>query len=103
MRALRWAGAILLGLVGLLLGLVGALLCVTILLAPLGIPILFVARKLFRTAGALVVPRQVRHPLQTTGDSGSSTVDDLGKRLRKGSKRLKRSARKTAKQAERKS
>lgn len=64
MRALRWTGASLLMLLAGLLGLVGGLLCITLILLPLGIPLLFLARKLFRAAGALVVPRQVRHPVK---------------------------------------
>ena len=66
MRALRWAAASLLMLLAGLLGLVGALLCVTLILLPLGIPVLFLARRLFRTAGQLVVPRAVRHPVEET-------------------------------------
>jgi hypothetical protein len=83
MKALRWLGASLLSLVGGLLGLVGALLCVTIILAPLGIPILFLARRLFRTAGQLVVPRKVRHPVEALSDAASSSASDLGKSARK--------------------
>lgn len=66
MRALRWAGASLLLLLSGLLGLVGLLLCATLLLLPLGIPILFLARRLFRSAGQLAVPRAVRHPIEET-------------------------------------
>jgi len=70
-----------------LLGLVGALLCVTLILLPLGIPILFLARRLFRTAGQLVVPRAVRHP-----------VEESQKRSAKGAKGSKK-ARNDAKDA----
>jgi len=64
MRVVRWTGASLLTLIAGLLGLVGVLLSVTLILLPLGIPILFLARRLFRTAGQLVVPRAVRHPVE---------------------------------------
>lgn len=97
MKALRWLGASLLGLVGSLLGLVGLVLCVTIVLAPLGIPILLVSRRLFRAAGALVVPGQVRHPLEAISESGSSAVDDLGSAVRKRGQRAKRRAAKATK------
>lgn len=70
-RALRWTAASLVGLVGGILGLVGVLLCVTLILLPLGIPVLFLARKLFRTAGQLVVPRSVRHPVAEAGRRSS--------------------------------
>lgn len=74
MRALRWTAASLLGLLGGLLGLVGALLCVTVILLPLGIPILFLSRRLFKTAGQLVVPREVRHPVQELHERGSAST-----------------------------
>ena len=70
-RALRWAAASLVGLVGGVLGLVGVLLCATLILLPLGIPVLFLARRLFRTAGQLVVPRSVRHPVEEAGRRSS--------------------------------
>ncbi|GAB7005557.1 hypothetical protein JCM18899A_30300 [Nocardioides sp. AN3] len=106
MKALRWLGASLLSLVGGLLGLVGALLCVTIILAPLGIPILFLARRLFRTAGDLVIPRKVRHPLEALSDAASDSTSDVtktvgkkGKAARKQSKRATRKVTKKAKKA----
>lgn len=92
MKALRWLGASLLGLVGGLLGLVGAILCVTIILAPLGIPILFLARRLFRTAGQLVVPRQVRHPIEALTDASSESAAGLGKSARKRGKEARKQA-----------
>jgi hypothetical protein len=60
------------------LGLVGVLLCVTLILLPLGIPVLMLAKKLFAYAMALMVPRKVRHP-----------VDELGKSARRGAKKAK--------------
>jgi hypothetical protein len=120
MKALRWLGASLLGLVGGLLALVGAILCVTIILAPLGIPILFLARRLFRTAGQLVVPRKVRHPIEALTDATSDNASDLGKSARKRgkaareqgeaatgaaakrTKKAKKASRKTAKKAKKK-
>jgi len=84
MKALRWMGASLLGLVAGLLGLIGALLCVTLILAPVGIPLLLLAKRLFKTAGQLVVPRSVRHPLDELDRAGSDAADRL---KRKGSKR----------------
>jgi hypothetical protein len=89
-RALRWTAASLLGLLGGILGLVGALLCVTLILLPLGIPVLFLSRKLFKTAGQLVVPREVRHPVQEvrgrSSDSAKSAKKSAKKKGRKGRK-----------------
>ena len=79
MRALRWAGASLLMLLAGLLGLVGALLCVTLILLPLGIPILFLAKRLFRTAGQLVVPRAVRHPVEESHKRSGKAAKRSGK------------------------
>ncbi|MDH2413745.1 hypothetical protein [Nocardioides sp. CER19] len=101
MKALRWLGASLLGLVGALLGLVGALLCVTIILAPLGIPILFLARRLFRTAGALVIPRHVRHPVEAISEAASDTAGDVGKTARKRGKSARKKAKKQTKKMKR--
>lgn len=102
MKALRWLGASLLSLVGVVLGLVGALLCVTVLLLPLGIPVLLLARRLFAAAAALVVPHGVRHPIEAVSASGSGAVDDAERTVRRGGKRLKRSAKKATKRAKRK-
>jgi hypothetical protein len=83
MRALRWAAASLLMLLAGLLGLVGAILCVTLVLLPLGIPLLFVARRLFRSAGQLVVPRPVRHPVDETQRRASGSSRKLKKKSRR--------------------
>jgi hypothetical protein len=78
MRILRaLVGSVLWILAGVL-GLVGVLLCVTLILLPLGIPVLMLARKLFAYAMALMLPREVRHP-----------VDELGKSARRGVKKTK--------------
>jgi hypothetical protein len=78
MRILRaLVGSVLWILAGVL-GLVGVLLCVTLILLPLGIPVLMLARKLFAYAMTLMIPRQVRHP-----------VDELGKSAGRGVKKTK--------------
>ncbi len=79
--------------------LLGALLCVTLVLSPVGILAFMLSRRLFRTAGQLVVPRAVRHPLQAAGDAASDAADDLGKKTRK---RVERPAGKAAKKAKKK-
>jgi len=63
------------------LGLVGVLLCVTLILLPLGIPVLMLAKKLFAYAMTLMVPRKVRHP-----------VDEMGKSARRKAAKAKDSA-----------
>jgi hypothetical protein len=51
------------------LGLVGVLLSVTLILLPLGIPVLMLSKKLFSYAMTLMVPRKVRHPVAELGKS----------------------------------
>ena len=76
LRAL--AGTVLWLLAGLL-GLVGAILCVTIILLPVGIPVLALAKKLFAYSMVLFLPRKVRHPVdelkKSTGSGMSNAVD----------------------------
>ena len=59
---LRWLGAGLVWILAGLVGLVGALLCVTIILLPLGIPALMLAKRLFSLAARMVLPRVVTKP-----------------------------------------
>lgn len=89
MRALRWTAASLLGVLGGILGLVGAILCVTLILLPLGIPILFLSRKLFRTAGQLLVPREVRHPLQEVQERSSGSAKSAQRSAKRSAKHAK--------------
>jgi hypothetical protein len=78
MRVLRWLGAGLVATVGGLLGLVGVVLCVTVILLPLGIPVIMLARRMFGLATGMVVPRAVRHPVKELDRRGSKA----GKRTR---------------------
>ena len=84
MKTLRWTGASLLGLVGGLLGLVGVILCATLVLLPLGIPVVMLSRRLFKTAGQLVVPKPVRHPVEQLKDSSSGSARSAWRSLRGG-------------------
>ena len=102
MRVLRaFAGSLLAVLAGLL-GLVGVLLCATLVLLPLGIPVLMLARKLFGYAMAAVVPRKVRHPVDELGRSARSGLDDAKDSLgaaKPRAKKLRKAAGKTSKKA----
>jgi hypothetical protein len=71
MRILRWLGAGLVATVGGLLGLVGVVLSVTVILLPLGIPVIMLARRMFGLATSMVVPRAVRHPVSELDRRGS--------------------------------
>ncbi len=78
LRAL--AGSLLWLLAGIL-GLVGVICCATIILLPVGIPVLGLARKLFGYSLVMFLPRKVRHPAQELGkaarNKGSDAVDSV--------------------------
>jgi hypothetical protein len=76
MRLLRALAGSLLWILSGVLGLVGVLLCVTVLLLPLGIPVLALARKLFRYSMVFFLPRKVRHPAQELGKSVRGSAKD---------------------------
>ena len=90
MKALRWLLASLVGLVGGIVALLGVVLCVTLILAPLGIPLLFLARRLFKLSGQLVVPRSVRHPIDSLQAKGSDAAETVRKRGRKAGKNTRK-------------
>ena len=108
MRLLRALAGSLLWILSGVLGLVGVLLCVTIILLPLGIPLLAVARRLFRYSMVFFLPRKVRHPAQELGKSarkgareaaGSVSVPDVTskKARKKAGKQAGKVARRTRK------
>jgi hypothetical protein len=110
MRFLRGLGGVLLWIVASLIGLLGAVLCVTIILLPLGIPVLLVARRMFGISTKLLLPREMTHPVDEASKSlrktrkkagkkledapGTDDVADAGKkarkRVRKGGRRLRK-------------
>jgi len=81
MQPVRRLGAGILWVVASLLGLVSVVLCLTIILLPLGIPLLLLTGRLFRVAMRLWAPRAASHP-----------VDELGKRARGAQKSIKGTA-----------
>jgi hypothetical protein len=81
MRVLRGLLGALLWIAAALVGLVGCILCVTVLLLPLGIPLVMLARRLFTRSVRLMLPRKVSHP-----------VDEMGKKARKRGRGLRKSA-----------
>jgi hypothetical protein len=67
MRLLRGLAGALLWIVSLLLVLVGAILCVTVILIPLGIPLIGYARRMFTFSVKLMLPRAVTHRNRGSG------------------------------------
>jgi hypothetical protein len=82
MRFLRGLGGVLLWLVASLVGLLGAVLCVTIILLPLGIPVLLIARRMFGTSMKLLLPRELAHPVDEASKSLRKTRKKAGKKLK---------------------
>jgi hypothetical protein len=104
MRALRGVLGALLWIVGGLLGLVAVVLCVTVILMPLGLPLLRLSRKMVGTAVRLMMPRPLAHPVKEAERSGrklgrkakgqAPAVDLDTKKLRKKAKQRGRKLRK---------
>jgi hypothetical protein len=76
MRLFRGLLGALLWILASVLGLVGVLLCVTVILLPVGIPLLGVARRLITSAVQLMLPRSLAHPVNEV----TKTVKKTGKR-----------------------
>jgi hypothetical protein len=79
MGLLRGLAGALLWIVSLLLILVGAILCVTIILLPVGIPLIGYAGRLFSVSVRLMLPRAASHPVKTT----DKAMDKHGRKARK--------------------
>jgi len=91
-RLLRGLAGVLLWVVSLLLILIAAILCVTLILLPLGIPLMGYARRTFTLSLKLMLPRAVSHPVDTADKA-------MAKRSRRARKRAKKQAALTAKDA----
>jgi hypothetical protein len=93
---LRALAGVLLWIVAALVGLIGVLLSVTLILLPVGIPLLLLARKMFTTAVQLMMPRKLAHPVKELGKAsrkkGKVAKDvgaDVSKKVRKAGRRHK--------------
>ncbi len=77
MRLLRGLPGAVLWILAAVLGLVGVLLCVTVILLPLGIPLVKLAGRLFSRSVQLMLPRELTHPvdeLTKAADKDARTV-----------------------------
>jgi hypothetical protein len=94
MRLLRGLLGALLWILAAVVGLVGLVLCVTVILLPLGIPMVMLAGRLFTHAVKFMMPRSLAHPIdeltKTTKKKGrkirsvsSDAVADTAKKARK--------------------
>jgi hypothetical protein len=98
MRLLRGLGGLLLWLLAAVLGLVGVILCATIILLPLGIPLLGYARRLFTQSMKLMLPRAISHPVETMNDSArkqrSNAQADVNHVRKRGGQTVRRARKK---------
>jgi hypothetical protein len=69
MRLLRGLAGLLLWIVAAVLGLLGVILCATLILLPLGLPLLGYARRLFGLSMKMMLPRAVSHPIAAADDA----------------------------------
>jgi hypothetical protein len=80
MWLLRGLGASLLWILAGVVGLVGIILSATLILLPVGIPLVMLAKKIFGYSMVLLVPGKVRHPVSSMEDSVKSGSKGLFKR-----------------------
>jgi hypothetical protein len=80
MWLLRGLGASLLWIVAGVVGLLGIILSATLILLPVGIPLVMLAKKIFGYSMVLLVPGKVRHPVASMEDSVQSGSKRLFKR-----------------------
>jgi hypothetical protein len=78
MRPLRGLLGAVLWILACVLGLVALVFCVTVILLPVGVPVLGVARRFFTRAVQLMLPRSLTHPV----DEVTKTVTKKGRRAR---------------------
>jgi hypothetical protein len=88
-KPLRFLAAGLVWILAGVVGLLGVVLCITVILLPLGIPLVMVARRLYTAAARLMLPRGVRHPVEQVDKSVSGEADKLLKQGRRFVKRTK--------------
>jgi hypothetical protein len=94
MRLLRGLLGALLWILASVLGLVAVILCVTVILLPIGIPLLLLSRRMFTKAVRLLLPRSAAHPVQEGVKSTRKKGKKLSKRGRAKSKKLAKRGRK---------
>jgi len=76
MRLLRGLLGGLLWILAAVVGLVAVVLCVTVILLPLGLPLLAQARRMFTTSVRLMLPPAVAHPVRTMDKKSRKKKDE---------------------------
>jgi hypothetical protein len=94
MLLLRGLGASLLWIVAGLLGLLGVLLSATLILLPVGIPLLMLAKKVFGYSMVVLMPNRVRHPVQHAEKTAKGRLKRTGKQVKSAKNTAKKRSRK---------
>src|SRR4051812_27528670 len=87
MRLLRGVAGALMWIASALVGLVGVVLCVTIILLPIGIPVLAAARRMFGASIRLMLPQAVAHPVKEAKRSARGQTKDVTKAAKRSAKK----------------
>jgi hypothetical protein len=58
-------------------------LCITVILLPVGLPLLGVSRRVFGVAVRLMLPREVAHPVEQTGKRLRGQIEDASSQIKK--------------------
>ena len=82
MRILRGMAGALLWIVAAVLGL-AVVLCITVILLPVGPPLLGVSRRVFGMAVRLMLAREVAHPVEQTRKRLRGQIDDASSQIKK--------------------
>jgi hypothetical protein len=77
-------------------------LCVTVILLPLGIPLLGVARRMFTRSVALMLPRAMSHPVDEGRKRARSKKDKLSGSAKQKTRRVGKTSKKTGKKLRKK-
>jgi hypothetical protein len=78
-RLLRGLLGALLWILASLVGLLGVVACVTLILLPVGIPLLMLARRLFGKSFRLFMPPAIANPVKETRSRGQKRKEAAGK------------------------
>jgi hypothetical protein len=92
MRLLRGLGGAVLWILASLLGLVGVLLCVTVILLPVGVPLMKLAGQLFTRSLQLMLPRALAHPVNEVAKAVEKKDRKITKAADKENRRIRAAA-----------
>jgi hypothetical protein len=102
MRVLRGLGGAGLWIVASVVGLLAVVMCVTVILLPVGIPLLMLARRMFGKSVGMLLPRALTHPVDEGSKKMTRSRKDVSAKAGKASKTGRKKAGKLDKAADKK-